>query len=85
MANLSEYELSVFCRTAKIIIKKGHLELNAILKFIGSTNFKKDKKIITSFYKYQLLVKHRTNTYELTSDGRSFAINNCGWFNQKYT
>jgi len=84
MPKLNDYELNVFCRAAKTIVKKGHLEINAILKFIGSDNHKQDKKIIQKFYKLQLLKKHRPNTYELTSIGRMFAIDACEWFKQRY-
>lgn len=84
MPNLDDYELNVFCRVAKIITKKGHLEINAILKLIGSSDYKQDKKIIQKLYKLQLLKKHRTNTYELTSIGRMFAIDACDWFKQRY-
>ena len=46
MPDLDEHEISIFCKTAKTIIKKGHLEISAILKFINSEDHKKDKKII---------------------------------------
>lgn len=84
MSKLNDYELAVFCKTAKTIIRKGHLEINAILNFIGSVNYKKDKKIIEKLYKLRLLTKHRTNTYELTSIGRMFALDSCEWFKQRY-
>ena len=84
MAKLDEYEILIFCKTAKIIIKKGHLEVNAILKFINSADYKKDKKVINKLYKLQLLKKHRSNTYELTSIGRMFAIGKCEWFRGRF-
>lgn len=84
MCRLNDYELEIFCKTAKIITRKGHLEINAILKFIGSVNYKKDKKIIERLYKLGLLTKHRTNTYELTSIGRMFALDSCEWFKDRY-
>ena len=84
MCKLNDYELTLFCKTAKTIIRKGHLEINAILNLIGSANYKKDKKIIEKLYKSQLLTKHRTNTYELTSIGRMFALDSCEWFKQRY-
>ena len=77
MAKLSKYDFFIFCKIAKTIIKKGHLEMNALLNFIHSSNYKDDKKIIQKIYKLQLLTKHRTNTYELTSIGRMFAIDKC--------
>ncbi len=84
MSSLTDYELELFCKVAKTIIRKGHLELSAILKFINSIDHKKDKKIIVKFYKLQLLQKHRTNTYELTSIGRMFAMDKCEWFKERY-
>ncbi|MBU0629076.1 MAG: hypothetical protein KKC75_07850 [Nanoarchaeota archaeon] len=84
MCILNSHELEIFCKTAKIITRKGHLEINAILQFIGSINHKEDKKIIERLYKLGLLTKHRTNTYELTSIGRMFALDSCGWFKERY-
>ena len=84
MASLSDYEQELFCKVAKTIIKKGHLELNAILRFINSSDNKKDKKIILRFYKLQLLQKHRSNTFELTSIGRMLAMDKCEWFRERY-
>lgn len=84
MVSLTDYELELFCKVAKTIIRKGHLELSAILRFIGSQDHKKDKEIILKFYKLQLLQKHRTNTYELTSIGRMFAMDKCKWFKERY-
>lgn len=84
MCKLDNYELKVFCKTAKTIIRKGHLEINAVLSFTGSDNHKKDKKIIERLYKLGLLTKHRTNTYELTSIGRMFALDSCEWFKERY-
>ena len=84
MPELSDYELNLYCRVAKTIVRKGHLEMEAILKFIGSSNHKQDKKIIEKFYKLQLLQKHRSNTYELTSIGRMFAMGACEWFKERY-
>ena len=80
MCEFSEKELLIFCKTAKVIIQKGHLEIKAILKFIGSKNQKLDKIIIKKLYKLQLLSKHRTNTYELSSFGRMMAMDKCEWF-----
>lgn len=82
---LNDYELGIYCRVAKTIVRKGHLEMNAILKFIGSANYKQDKKIIEKFCKLQLLKKHRSDTCELTSIGRMFAIDACEWFKQRYS
>ena len=84
MPELNDYELNVYCRVAKTIVRKGHLEMNAILKFIGSADHKQDKKIIEKFYKLELLKKHRSNTYELTSIGRMFAMGACEWFKERY-
>ncbi len=84
MAELDEYELAVFCRTAKVILQKRHLEVQAILKFIGSDNHKQDKKIIERFYKLQLLTKHRSNTFELTPIGRMFALDKCAWLKERH-
>ena len=85
MSQLSDYELYIFCKTAKTINKKGHLELKAILKFINSKNHKEDMKIIEKFNKLRLLQKHRNNTYELTKIGRMFALDKCEWFKQRYS
>ena len=85
MSELTDYELNVFCRVAKTIVKKGHLEINAILKFISSDNYKQDKIIIQKLYKLQMLKKHRADTYELTPIGRMFAIDACEWFKQRYS
>ena len=84
MPELNDYERTVFCKVAKTIVKKGHLEINAILRFINSKDYKEDKKVIQKFYKLQLLILHRTNTYELTSIGRMFAIDTCEWFKERY-
>ena len=84
MESLTDYELELFCKVAKTIIRKGHLELSAILKFIHSEDHKKDKKIILKFYKLQLLQTHRTNTFELASIGRMLAMNKCEWFQERY-
>ena len=84
MYKLSDYEINLFCKVAKTIIKKGHLEINAILKFIGSQNYKTDKKIIQLLFKLGFLQKHRTNTYELTARGRMIALNSCEWFKERY-
>jgi len=82
---LSEHELAIFCRIAKVIVRKGHLEMEAILKFIGSNDHKNDKKIIEKFYKLQLLQKHRSNTFELTKIGRWLAMDRCEWFKERYS
>jgi len=84
MSQLSDYELYLFCKIAKTINKKGHLEVKAILKFINSKNQKKDSKIIEKLYKLKLLQKHRANTYELTPIGRMFALDKCTWFKERY-
>lgn len=84
MHEFTEYNKEIFCKTAKIIVRKGHLTFKAILKFIGSQNQKKDLKILGLLVKLGLLKKHRTDTYELTSKGRLFAIGECEWFKQKY-
>ena len=84
MSQLSDYELYIFCKTAKTINKKGHLELKAILKFINSKNHKKDMMILIKFYKLGLIQKHRSNTYELTIIGRMFALDKCEWFKERY-
>ncbi len=85
MVVLDEHERLIFCKIAKTISKKGHLEVQALLKFIGSTDHKKDKKSIEKLYKLGLLTKHRTNTYELTAIGRMFALDTCIWFKERYT
>ena len=76
---LSDDELRLFCKIAKVIFRKGHLEINAILKFIGSNDYKKDKKAIKKLINLQLLENHRTNTYELSSIGRMYALDKCEW------
>ena len=84
MHEFSEYEKEIFCKTAKIIIKKGHLTFKALLRFISFQNYKKDLKILKLLVKLGLLRKHRTDTYELTSKGRFFAISECEWFKERY-
>lgn len=85
MPELSDYEFNLYCRVAKTIVRKGHLEMSAILKFIGSLNHKQDKKIIEKFYKLGLLQKHRSDTFELTSIGRMYAMGACEWFKERYS
>jgi hypothetical protein len=85
MVVLDEHDRFIFCKIAKTLSKKGHLEVQAMLKFIGSADHKKDKKMIEKFYKLCLLTKHRTNTYELTSIGRMFALDTCTWFKERYS
>jgi hypothetical protein len=80
MCKLTRPELEIFCKAAKIISKKGHLEINAILRLIGSKDHKRDRKIIYHLFRLQLLKKHRANTYELTPIGRFFALDRCEWF-----
>lgn len=84
MYEFTEYEKEIFCKSAKTIVKKGHLTFKALLKFIGSQNHKKDLKILRLLVQLELLTKHRTDTYELTSKGRLFAIGECGWFRERY-
>jgi len=84
MHDFTEYEMDIFCKVAKTINKKGHLTLKALLRFIGSQSHKKDLKILKTFFQLELLKKHRTDTYELTSKGRLFAIGECEWFKQRY-
>ena len=84
MYKLPDYEINLFCKVAKTIIKKGHLEINAILKFIGSQNYKTDKKTILLFFKLGFIQKHRSNTYGLTARGRMVAIDKCEWFKERY-
>ena len=84
MYDFTEYDVDIFCKVAKTITKKGHLTLKALLRFIGSQNHKKDIKILKTLFQLELLVKHRTDTYELTSKGRLFAIGKCDWFKQRF-
>ena len=84
MSQLSYYELYIFCKTAKTINKKGHLEQKAILKFINSKDHKKDRKVLEKLYKLRLLQRHRTNTYELTPIGRMFSLDKCEWFRERH-
>jgi len=77
-------EQEIFCKVAKVINQKGHLEISAILKFIGSKNHKKDKKYILKFIKLALIEKHRSNTYELSRIGRLIACQDCEWFKKRY-
>lgn len=85
MHEFTEYEISIFCRIAKTVVKKGHLTFKALLKFIGSENHKEDLKTLKLFVQLELLKKHRADTYELTSKGRLFAIGECEWFKQRYS
>ena len=84
MYEFSEYEKEIFCKTAKILIKKGHLTFKALLSFISVQDHKKDLKILKTLFQLGLLKKHRADTYELTSKGRLFAISECQWFKERY-
>ncbi len=84
MHEFTEYEKEIFCRSAKTIVKKGHLTFKALLRFIIFQNHKKDLKILKLLVQLGLLAKHRTDTYELTSKGRLFAISECEWFRERY-
>ena len=84
MIEFTDYEMEIFCKTAKTITKKGHLTFKAILSFIGSKNHKKDLKALKQLVQLGLLGKHRVDTYELTSKGRLFAIGECDWFKERY-
>ena len=85
MHEFTEYDMDVFCKIAKTIVKKGHLTFKALLRFIGSENHKKDLIVLKLFVQLELLKKHRADTYELTSKGRLFAIDKCDWFKQRYS
>jgi len=62
---LSDEEKELFGRIAWIIHKKGHLTIDAIVRFTqGAT-----KKEVKKFIKLGLLEKHRTDTFELSKDG----------------
>jgi len=84
MYEFTEYEKEIFCKTAKTLIRKGHLTFKALLSFISFKNHKKDLKILKSLFQLGLLKKHRADTYELTSKGRLFAISECEWFKERY-
>jgi hypothetical protein len=63
---LSEDEKELFGRVAWTIYKKGHLPIEVIVRFTKDCG----KNDIKKFIKLGLLVKHRTNTFELSSFGR---------------
>jgi len=63
---LNEQEKELFGKVAWTIYKKGHLTIDAILRFNPGVG----KKDIKKFIKLGLLVKHRTDTFELSSFGR---------------
>ncbi len=63
---LSEQEKELFGKVAWTIYKKGHLTIDAILRFTPDVG----KKDVKKFIKLGLLVKHRTDTFELSSFGR---------------
>ncbi|MAF34917.1 hypothetical protein CMO91_03670 [Candidatus Woesearchaeota archaeon] len=84
MTSLEGKDLEIFCKTAKTIFKKGHLNFDAILRFIGSRNHKQDQKTLEKLYKLGLIVKHRSDTYELSSIGRMLAMDQCEWFKERH-
>lgn len=57
---LSEEEKEIFGRVAWTIHKKGHLPIEAIVKFTKGAS----KKDIKKFIRLGLLKKHRTDTFE---------------------
>ena len=84
MTSLEGKDLELFCKTAKTIFKKGHLTFDAILRFIGSKNHRQDRKTLEKLHKLGLIVKHRTDTYELSSIGRMFSMDQCEWFKERH-
>ena len=85
MSELTDEEKVLFCKAALVIAKKGHLTKEAILNFIFSHDKKKGKKTIDKFYRLQLLKKHRTDTFELTTFGKYYANQQCNRFREKYS
>ncbi|MDP7199091.1 MAG: hypothetical protein QF486_05755 [Candidatus Woesearchaeota archaeon] len=83
MTSVEGKDLELFCKTAKTIFRKGHLTLDALLRFVGSRDHRRDKKILEKLFKLGLLVKHRSDTYELSSIGRMFAMDRCEWFKER--
>lgn len=63
---LSEGEKELFGKVAWTIYKKGHLPIDAILRFTSGVS----KNDVKKFIKLGLLIKHRTDTFELSSFGR---------------
>lgn len=63
---LNEDEKELFGRIAWTIYKRGHLPIDAIIRFTKDCR----KEDVKKFIRLGLLVKHRTNTFELSSFGR---------------
>ena len=63
---LTEKEKELFGRVAWTIYKKGHLPIDAILKFTHGVS----KDDVKKFIKLGLLTKHRSDTFELSPIGR---------------
>ena len=63
---LNKEEKEIFGKIAWIIFKKGHLTINAIIRFTNNVS----KKDVKKFIRIGLLKKHRTDTFELTHEGR---------------
>jgi hypothetical protein len=66
---LSDEEKVIFGKVAWTIIKKGHLVIQAIVRFTPDAR----KKDVKKFIRLGLLKKHRTDTFELSPLGRSLA------------
>ena len=63
---LNETEKELFGKVAWTIFRKGHLPVDAIVRFTLDVS----KEDVKKFIKLGLLKKHRTNTFELSNFGR---------------